>query len=398
MPGQPAATEADGSKTGAVGDFAGLLNAEVSMVEMLDELKLLLSAEDVAQLENMLAEGQILPVAEIVAALKQQLSDVGAEQLLSPTLKLSDLMPADMAVVTEEVDAAAAANIAEQAETLMPAEQVVVPIVIVSPVTAPAPIAADQMAIMQTANGKPQPAVTGQAAVPTAIEGNAAGLSSGLNNSSADSDQQPPAGQFRMMEAMMAQAAQKTPANSLFRVTESGLAAINSSPVAAAGVALQNIAQPIVPSQLHTALPIYTPMGEKGWDQAVGERILWMVGRQIQGAEVRVTPPHLGPIDIRISIQNDQANVTFSAQHGVVRDALEVSIPRLREMLGENNLQLSNVDVNQRNASGEQASSRFFNPSSPGGQGREGHEGEEDESIMGSVRIIQSDGLVDDFA
>lgn len=376
MSGQPA-TEADGSETGVAGDFAGLLNAEVSTVEMLDELKLLLSAEDFMQLENMLAEGQMLPVAEIVAALKQQ---------------LSDLMPADMAVVTEEEVEAAAANISGQVETLIPAEQVAVPI-IVNPMIIPVSIAADQMAVMQAANGKPQPVVTGQVVVSN-IEGSAAGLSFDLSSSSADSDQQSPTGQFRMMEAMVAQAAQKAPVNSLFRMAESGLTVINSSP----GVTLHNTIQPIVQSQLNTALPIYTPMGEKGWDQAVGERILWMVGRQIQGAEVRVTPPQLGPIDIRISIQNDQANVVFSAQHGVVREALEASIPRLREMLSENNLQLTNVDVNQRNANGGQASSRFLNQSSSDGQSRDGCEGEEDEVAMSSARIIQSDGLVDDFA
>jgi flagellar hook-length control protein FliK len=117
----------------------------------------------------------------------------------------------------------------------------------------------------------------------------------------------------------------------------------------------------------------------------------------VQGAEVRITPPQLGPIDIRISIQNDQANVTFAAQHGVVREALEASIPRLREMMSENNLQLVNVDVNQRNSS-EQRASHFLNQSSSGEQDGEGYEFEEDEEAGNSVLTLQSDGLVDDFA
>ncbi len=381
-PGLPA-SEAGGSEIAVSGGFAELLNAEASMVDMLEELKMLLSAEDFVQLENMLAEGQTLPVAEIVAALRQQLADV------TPDL-----------VVTAEEVAEATESSAEQSEVLLAAEQTAVPIM-VGQMTIPVSIAADQVAMMQTTNGKVvQPVVTGQVAIPSDIEGDAAGLSFNLDNSSADSDQQPATGEFRMAEAMVAQSAQvakKLPIASLFRTTEAGLTAINNT-LAVPGMTLQNRSQPVVQNQVNTALPIYTAMGERGWDQAMGARVLWMVGRQVQGAEVRITPPQLGPVDIRISIQNDQAHVSFAAQHGVVRDALEASIPRLREMLSENNLQLVNVDVNQRNASEERASSHLFNQSSSGEQGGERYEVEEGEIAAGTVYAIQSNGLVDDFA
>ncbi|HKJ08568.1 MAG TPA: flagellar hook-length control protein FliK, partial [Gammaproteobacteria bacterium] len=91
------------------------------------------------------------------------------------------------------------------------------------------------------------------------------------------------------------------------------------------------------PAQGHPALPtanIQTPMHQAGWDQALGERVKWMVGQNLQGAQLRVTPAHLGPIDVHISIHNDQASVAFSAQHAMTREHLEAAIPRLREMLG----------------------------------------------------------------
>ncbi len=378
-PGQLTAEAGSSEVAIASGDFAELLSTESSMVEMLEELKVLLSAEDFMQLENMFAEGQTLPVEEIVAALKQLLSEAGAE-----------------GAVIEAAD-----RIAEQAEAIVPIIMAPMATPPSDPVVAPVPIAANQVAAMQAANRKaPQPVVAGQAvpavqaATPSVMDGDTAGLSFNLNSASADSGQQPPTGQLRMGEVMPAQT-QQTPINNLFRTTEAGLTAINSAPVTPHGVTLQNMPQPAVLHQLNTALPIHTPMGEKGWDQAMGERILWMVGRQVQGAEVRITPPQLGPVEIQISIRNDQANVTFTAQHGVVRDALEASIPRLREMLSENNLQLANVDVNQRNAGEGRASPHPFHQLE---QDAEGYEIEGDELAMSRVRTIQSDSLVDDFA
>ena len=377
--------------------FTALLTAETSTVEMLEELKTLLSAEDFMTLEGMLAEGQTLPLAEIVAALRQQLSGSGMEQLAPQTLKLADVIP-NLEVVTEEVSEAAH-DVIEQTEALLTTEQAIVPIMIgqtIIPVSTPA---VNKAAIMQVTNGKiTQPMVTGQVAIPSTdnLDGDTTELPFNLGNSSANSDQQVPAKQSQLTEAIAAQIAQKTPINNLFRTTEAGLTAVNNAPIAP-GLALQNAIQPVMQNQIN-ALPIHTPMGEKGWDQAVGERMLWMVGRQIQGAEVRITPPQLGPIDIRISIQNDQANVTFAAQHGVVREALEASIPRLREMLSENNLQLVNVDVNQRNNGEQQRASHFSNQSSSDGQDGEGYEFEGGEEAESRVIVMQSDGLVDDFA
>jgi len=399
-----AITGAEGTGIAANGtSFADLLTNESSLVEMLDELKTLLSAEDFMTLEGMLAEGQTLPLAEIVAALRQQLSASDMEQLASQTLKLSDVIP-DLKTAVETTAETSENNVAEETIAPLVAEQAVQTIIPITlgHTTIPVTIAVDQ-AVVQSANGKSaQSVVAGQAVVSSNAEGDAPELSFNMNNSSADSEtgsgKNLAAGRSQLAEALAAAQTtqnQKMQVNNLFRTTEAGLSTVNNVPIAP-GLALNNNIQPLVHASVN-ALPIHTPMGEKGWDQAVGERMLWMVGRQIQGAEVRITPPQLGPIDIRISIQNDQANVAFTAQHGVVREALEASIPRLREMLSENNLQLVNVDVNQRN-NGEQRASHFFNHSSSDGTDGEGYEFEGEEGAERSVLTMQSDGLVDDFA
>ncbi len=144
--------------------------------------------------------------------------------------------------------------------------------------------------------------------------------------------------------------------------------------------------------------PIVTSPGESAWSQALGERVLWMAGRDIQRAEIRLNPPQLGPVEIRISMHNDQASVSLVAQHPFTRDALEASIPRLREMLGESNIDLADVDVGQRDT----------RESSPGQDNRERGSGEGGGNWLAEAEAPDGDhsetlmrtraGLVDDFA
>ena len=109
-------------------------------------------------------------------------------------------------------------------------------------------------------------------------------------------------------------------------------------------VATSSVQQPL----LHGLPALELPMSDKNWGQAMGDRLLWMVRNDVQGAEVKLNPRGLGPIEIRIAIQNDQANVNFIAQHAPTREALENSLPRLREMFMEANLNLADVDVGKR--------------------------------------------------
>lgn len=93
-------------------------------------------------------------------------------------------------------------------------------------------------------------------------------------------------------------------------------------------------------------LIIPQPVQHPGWPQSLGERVQWMLGQHVQAAHIRLNPPELGPLEVRILIQHDQTSVQFNTHHGHVRDALEASLPRLRDMLGEQGVQLGSLDVN----------------------------------------------------
>ena len=94
------------------------------------------------------------------------------------------------------------------------------------------------------------------------------------------------------------------------------------------------------------------------WNKEMGERIVWMHKQAIPSAELRLNPEHLGPIRIKIDVSQDQATVAFTTQHAVVKEAIEASLPKLRELFSAQQLNLSDVNVSQNNS--EQKQSKGF--------------------------------------
>lgn len=171
-----------------------------------------------------------------------------------------------------------------------------------------------------------------------------------------------------------------------------------SMPVATAAVT--NRAEP---AQVHAnnQVRVDVPVGEKGWDQAVAQRVVWLATNNQQTAQLHVTPPNLGPVEIRITINNDQASAIFVSPHANVREALESALPRLREMFADSGLTLGNVNV----ASEQQRQQAQHGQNKGRGRGGnpEGDVGMEIEGVEGvrqGVATIRTgpEGLVDLYA
>ena len=96
---------------------------------------------------------------------------------------------------------------------------------------------------------------------------------------------------------------------------------------------------------------VQVPVGQPGWGEAVSQQVTWFVSQKISAASLRLNPQHLGPMEMAVSMDGDQASISFTSQHSMVRDALESAIPRLREMLSENGLNLADVNVSQQGKS-----------------------------------------------
>ncbi|MEE8057152.1 MAG: flagellar hook-length control protein FliK [Pseudomonadales bacterium] len=107
------------------------------------------------------------------------------------------------------------------------------------------------------------------------------------------------------------------------------------------------------PATFQTAVPV--EVGKPGWGDTVMQRVMWMSSQNISKAEIALDPPELGPLQVRISTQAEQTTVVFTSSHGLVREALDLGLPRLREMMENQGLDLADVDVSDQNTHQQEA-------------------------------------------
>lgn len=111
------------------------------------------------------------------------------------------------------------------------------------------------------------------------------------------------------------------------------------------------LADPEAPAQLH-------------------QKVNLMLADKLQQAEIQLDPLGLGKMKIQIQMGADsQANVHFVVQHGQTREMLEQAMPRLRDMLAGQGIQLGQTLVQQQPQQQSQGQSAFA------GQGQQGQKG-----------------------
>ncbi|MBB1390743.1 flagellar hook-length control protein FliK [Shewanella sp. SG44-6] len=77
------------------------------------------------------------------------------------------------------------------------------------------------------------------------------------------------------------------------------------------------------------------------------QQLITMVSNGIQQAEIRLDPPELGHLTVKIQIHGDQTQVQFHVAQSQTRDIVEQAMPRLRDMLAQEGLQLTDSQVSQ---------------------------------------------------
>lgn len=116
------------------------------------------------------------------------------------------------------------------------------------------------------------------------------------------------------------------------------------------------------------AVPADKLMGRVGtpaWDQQLGQKVVWMAAGGDQSATLTLNPPDLGPLQVVLTVTNDQADAAFMSAQPEVRQALEAALPRLRDMMSEAGIAFGNATVSdgaaqqddrQRNGAGGHSS------------------------------------------
>ena len=93
--------------------------------------------------------------------------------------------------------------------------------------------------------------------------------------------------------------------------------------------------------KLDTQLPVHTPRFNEGFSQ----QIVVLAQHGIQQAQMSLSPPDLGPVDVRITVANDEASVQIAAPTGAAREAIQEALPRLKEMMEQSGVRLNDAGV-----------------------------------------------------
>lgn len=141
---------------------------------------------------------------------------------------------------------------------------------------------------------------------------------------------------------------------------------------------------------------IDVPVSHAEWGDKMAGKLTWLTARNMSVAEIHLTPPDMGPMEVKVQVQQDQASITVHSANPAVRDQLELNSHRLRDMLSEQGLSLEQFDVSD---SGRDQSAG----SEAGGNGQSGEgffaDEEPDDSAIGVQSLDLSwKGEVDIFA
>lgn len=132
---------------------------------------------------------------------------------------------------------------------------------------------------------------------------------------------------------------------------------------------------------------IATPLDAPDWPAQLGQVVRVMSRDTLSSAQLRVHPAELGPIEVRLAIEGDRAQIDFTASSSETRALLEAHMPKLREALESTGLQLSQTSVQ----SGPQGDRRQFDSPAFGennGSGR-GNGAQQDNATAQSVTEIR---------
>ena len=100
---------------------------------------------------------------------------------------------------------------------------------------------------------------------------------------------------------------------------------------------------------------IAVPVADPAWPHALAAQVQMFAAANLQSATLKLSPEHLGPVEVRIDLQSSQINVSFIAAHPETRTALEQSVPALRAMLASDGLTLGQAQVQPESRSASQS-------------------------------------------
>jgi flagellar hook-length control protein FliK len=138
------------------------------------------------------------------------------------------------------------------------------------------------------------------------------------------------------------------------------------------------------PAQLERSVAV--PVHERHWPTALATQVLLLSNDKVQAATLRLSPEHLGPVEVRIDMQESTVNVSFTATHAETRAALEQALPQLRAVLAGAGLSLGQATVQQQARRESQNSNALPRTA-----------GTADEPIEAPATLTRALGMIDEY-
>ncbi|WP_286233275.1 flagellar hook-length control protein FliK [Thalassotalea sediminis] len=89
-------------------------------------------------------------------------------------------------------------------------------------------------------------------------------------------------------------------------------------------------------------------INRKDFSVAVKEKVMVMINQKLRQLEIRLDPPELGSMQVKINMQNEQAAVNFVVQNPQAKDALEQHMGKLKDMLEQSGVDVGDANIEQR--------------------------------------------------
>ncbi|MGL4474985.1 MAG: flagellar hook-length control protein FliK, partial [Shewanella sp.] len=141
-------------------------------------------------------------------------------------------------------------------------------------------------------------------------------------------------------------------ADAKFQVVENETKTINVLPSTASAsldaTKTQNVSQVQLSLRQHLDQQLQQHEMIERFAPVMRSQLLAMVSQGIGQAEIRLDPPELGSLLVRIQVQGDQTQVQFVAASAQTRDMLEQAMPKLRDLLNDQGMQLADSQVSEQ--------------------------------------------------
>lgn len=100
-------------------------------------------------------------------------------------------------------------------------------------------------------------------------------------------------------------------------------------------------------------------INRKDFGVAVKEKVMVAINQKLRQLDIRLDPPELGSMQVKLNLQNEQAAVNFVVQSQQAKEALEQHMGKLKDMLAQSGVDVGDTNIEQRNnQNSEQASTQ----------------------------------------